>query len=81
MPHEENTCNEGMDEMSKQPTTGMGTTARKEYHPVRIEHAENGFIVSIGCKRFVSKNWLEVSSKLQDYWNNPQKAEQIFRND
>ncbi len=52
-----------------------------EYYSVKIEHAENGFIISIGCKVFVSKDWLEVSSRLQEYWKDPKKALRDFKED
>lgn len=57
---------------------GIGGVETRERHSVQITHAENGFIVNIGCKTFISKDWLELSSKLQDYWKDPRKAEKSF---
>ena len=45
---------------------------------VTIGLAENGFIVNIGCKTFVSKDWQEVSDGLKLYFENPKEAEEKY---
>jgi hypothetical protein len=43
-----------------------------------IQPVENGFIVRVGCKTFVSKDWAEVATALGEYWEDPAKAEKKF---
>ncbi len=43
-------------------------------YPVEITRAHNGFIVRVGCKTFVSKQWSEVAIELGAYYANPSKA-------
>ncbi len=70
MREEQNVCREGL-----QANVGLENTVAGDRQTVSIQYAENGFIVTVGCKIFVAKEWLEVSSKLQGYWENPRKAE------
>ncbi len=78
MNEEQDLCAETASEENHNPNTpmpmGIGISVGG-HHSVQIQRAENGFIVTVGCKTFISKDWLEVSSKLQDYWKNPRKAE------
>lgn len=41
---------------------------------VSIQKVQNGFIVHVGCKTFVSQSWDEVSEGLSDYYAHPAKA-------
>lgn len=41
---------------------------------VGIRKAENGFIVTVGCKVFIAKTWTEVSYGLQLYYKDPAAA-------
>ena len=50
---------------------------RRYYDPV-IKKVSNGFIVVIGCKTFVSKEWKEISDGLAEYWENPSEAQKKF---
>jgi hypothetical protein len=52
--------------------TGM---LSKQYREVKILRADNGFIVCVGCKTFVAKEWSEVVLGLEDYWKDPYEAE------
>ena len=45
---------------------------------VRIRKVENGFIVQVGCKTFVSKEWEEVSLGLSEYWKDPKNAQKLY---
>ena len=45
---------------------------------VRIIKAENGFVVLVGCKQFVSQSWSEVALGLELYFQDPQKAQERF---
>lgn len=44
----------------------------------RIQAVENGFIVRVGCKTFVSKDWAEISQGLEEYWKDPRQAEKKY---
>lgn len=43
-------------------------------HKVIIELLEDGFIVTVGCKRFARSTWGEVVDGLTLYWNDPKAA-------
>lgn len=42
---------------------------------VTIHKVENGFLIQVGCKTFVSKDWDEVSRELKKYYDNPADTE------
>ena len=46
-----------------------------KYQKVRIEKVDNGFIVRVGCKTFVSESWDKAQKGLAEYWKDPAKAE------
>ena len=48
--------------------------------PAHIDKVENGFIIKVGCKIFVSRSWTEVADALGQYWDNPIAAEWKFCN-
>ena len=45
---------------------------------VMILPVENGFIVEIGCKRFVGQDWEQVSAGLELYFRDPKAAEEKY---
>jgi hypothetical protein len=45
---------------------------------VYIEKVQNGFIVKVGCSRFVSQSWTEVACALELYYNDPAAAERKY---
>lgn len=45
---------------------------------VKIDKVTNGFIVEIGCKKFVAEDWKSLASKLAEYWEDPVKAEKKY---
>ena len=52
--------------------------ATTKYHQVKIDKVANGFIVEIGCKKFVAENWKSLASKLGEYWKDPVAAEEKY---
>ena len=70
-----------------QTLTGIGRQADPidqcppSYTPwlmVRITKVANGFCLRIGCKIFIAKTWLEASTGLAEYWQNPGQAEKKY---
>ena len=53
-------------------------TPLPEFRDVNIERVENGFALTIGCKRFVSTSWEEVSEGLKLYFTNPKEAQKKY---
>ncbi|MEK9207774.1 MAG: hypothetical protein AAB922_04780 [Patescibacteria group bacterium] len=53
-------------------------TAIPQSHDVRICKTENGFILYIGCKTFVAKEWPEVFLCLGEYWVDPVAAQNKY---
>ena len=49
-----------------------------KWHPVTIKKVNNGFIVEVGCKTFVSVRWQDVASALANYWTDPNEAEKMY---
>lgn len=45
---------------------------------VIIKKVCNGFIIKVGCKTFVEKDWSKVADGLVLYWKNPSEAEKKF---
>lgn len=48
------------------------------YRPVKIERVANGFVIEIGCKKFVAEKWDDLAKKLGDYWKDPIAAEKKY---
>lgn len=44
----------------------------------RIIPVENGFIIEIGCKKFVAEEWNKVSKGLELYFKDPKAAEKKY---
>jgi hypothetical protein len=55
-----------------------GPVMERGYRPVKIERVANGFIVEIGCKKFVGENWEVLAKKLGEYWKDPAAAEKKY---
>jgi hypothetical protein len=47
-------------------------------HKITIEKVANGFVLEIGCKKFVGTNWETVSKQLGEYWKDPVAAEKKY---
>ena len=56
---------------------GRGIPAYLPY-PVNIIRVANGFTIQVGCKTFVAKTWLEASTGLAEYWQDPLQAERKY---
>ena len=54
------------------------TAATRKYQDVNIRKVTNGFIVTVGCKTFVSLSWAYIAEALKEYWTDPTKAEQKY---
>ena len=52
--------------------------ATTKYRQVKIAKVTNGFIVEIGCKKFVAENWKSLAFKLEEYWKDPVAAEKKY---
>jgi hypothetical protein len=60
---------------SDTPPWAPPAPSANKYHSVIINRVENGFIIHVGCKCFVGKEWGEVASGLAEYWADPVAAE------
>lgn len=60
--------------MGEDARIAMPTTDKS----VGIKQVENGFIVSVGCKTFVSQDWNAVSEGLKLYFENPEEAKKKY---
>jgi hypothetical protein len=45
---------------------------------VSISRVENGFIIRVGCKTFISHSWEEVSAGLGMYFTDPVRAQKVY---
>lgn len=51
----------------------------KKYHTVRIKKSPKGnFSLSVGCKTLVVHSWQATKTILDEYWENPEKAEKQY---
>ena len=57
---------------------GPETAGENPFFDVIIQKVANGFIIRVGCKTFIAKTWVEASTGLAEYWENPQKAEKKY---
>jgi hypothetical protein len=53
-------------------------TAVTKFHQVKIDKVANGFVIEIGCKKFVAENWEVLAKKLGEYWKDPVSAEKKY---
>lgn len=51
-----------------------------EYYEVLIRKVANGFVLRIGCKEFVAKNWEEAATGIGEYWKDPRAAQKNYSN-
>jgi hypothetical protein len=49
-----------------------------QYHPVKIDRVANGFVIEIGCKKFVAEKWDDLAKKLAEYWKDPVAAQKKY---
>lgn len=49
-----------------------------EYYQVKIDKVANGFVIEIGCKKFVAEKWDDLAKKLGEYWKDPVAAEKKY---
>ena len=75
----------GMDQTceAEQVDTPRGVGVLQEnqqFHEARIDKVANGFIVKVGCQRFVALNFEDVLTGLREYYENPIEAEKKYRN-
>jgi len=56
-------------------------TVTPTHHQVKIDKVSNGFIVEIGCKKFVAEDWKSLAIKLGEYWKNPAEAQKKYAKD
>lgn len=69
------------EEAPRTPYPGPETQSRtmvSNCHRVLVDRVSNGFIVAIGCKRFVGTNWETVAKQLGEYWKDPIAAEKKY---
>ena len=59
------------------PSVGIGLVTPTN-HQVKIDKVANGFIVEIGCKKFVAEDWKSLAIKLGEYWKDPVAAEKKY---
>jgi hypothetical protein len=54
----------------------IGETSK--FRPIKIDKVANGFIVEIGCKKFVGTSWDVVAKQLGEYWKDPVATEKKY---
>lgn len=50
----------------------------RAYRQVKIDKVVNGFVIEIGCKKFVCEKWDVLAKKLAEYWADPVAAEKKY---
>ena len=53
-------------------------TKTPSWQEVRLEKVTNGFIIEIGCQRFVTTSWDDVALALSEYWRDPVAAQNKY---
>ena len=48
------------------------------HYDVVIKKVENGFLITVGCKHFVSDSWDKLSDGLRLYWDKPEEARKKY---
>ena len=61
----------------REPVTAVPEVPYKP-RKVKIDPVENGFIVEVGCKKFVAEKWKTVSEGLELYFRDPEEAQKKF---
>lgn len=62
-------------ESLSRPPTAIERSYPKD---VSVTKVDNGFIVRVGCKTFVGKDWDAVSNGLDVYFHDPAAAEKLY---
>jgi len=57
---------------------GGGLLGGSQYRQVKIDKVANGFVIEIGCKKFVAEKWDDLAKKLGEYWKDPTAAEKKY---
>lgn len=57
---------------------GGGLLGGSQYRQVKIDKVANGFVIEIGCKKFVAEKWESLYRKLAEYWDDPVAAEKKY---
>jgi len=60
------------------PYPGEPIYRNDRWRDVTITKVANGFIVHVGCKIFVAREWGQVCGGLSDYWDDPETAEKKY---
>ena len=50
----------------------------EEQYTVGIDQAENGFIVKVGCRTFVFREWSQASMAIGEYFDDPKAAQEKY---
>lgn len=45
---------------------------------IEIKPAANGYVIEIGCQKFVFENIVSMLSRIEEYYRNPGEVEQYF---
>lgn len=45
---------------------------------VKIQKADNGYIVTVGCMTLVGSDWATVASEIRRYFDHPEKVEEEY---
>lgn len=53
-------------------------TWQDTWHEVVINKVQNGWIVKVGCVTFVETSWKKICKALEEYWDDPVKAEKKY---
>ena len=61
--------------IQEQPTSQQEPVGAEK---VLITHVENGFLVEIGCKKFIAEEWNAVSKGLELYFKDPKAAKEKY---
>ena len=67
----------GEESLLRRGCTPENTLSHK-WASVQITKVANGFCLQIGCKTFIAKTWLEASTGLAEYWQDPGQAEKKY---
>lgn len=52
--------------------------ATPKFYQVKIDKVANGFVIEIGCKKFVAEKWDDLAKKLAEYWRDPVAAKKKY---
>jgi len=55
-----------------------GFKGKEKYQQVKIIKTTDGFLVKIGCKRFINSSWKYITDALDEYWDDPMAAQKKY---